>query len=152
MGSPRVPRLDRVIIPQNAHRLFESDRHATVVTVGPSGSPQVSMVWVELDGGELVFGAEERKARVRNLRLDQRIAVTVEDTLDGPSGLRQYLTVHGTATVTGPGVSTEFEKLMDRLSYRYLGKAYPFANRGSSTAVIVRVKPGRLTGLGPWIP
>jgi PPOX class probable F420-dependent enzyme len=141
-----------VIIPQTAHRLLESDRHATVVTIGPSGAPQVSLVWIELDGDELVFGAEERKARVRNLRRDPRIAVTVEDTADGPSGLRQYLTVHGTATVTGPEIPSEFTALMERLSHRYLGKAYPFANRGSSTAVIVRVKPDRLTGLGPWIP
>jgi PPOX class probable F420-dependent enzyme len=138
-------------VPASARRLFESDRHATVVTVGPGGEPQVSLVWIELDGDELVFGVEERKARVRNVRRDPRVTVVVEDTDDGPSGLRQYLTVHGRAKVVGPAVEAEFTALMDRLSHRYLGTDYPFANRGSATAVIVRITPDRVGGVGPWL-
>ena len=33
---------------------------------------------------------------------------------------------------------------------RYLGKDYPFENRGSRTALIARVTPERITGEGPW--
>ena len=138
------------ILPSSADPLFAAARHATVVTIGPDGAPQVSLVWIERDGSELVFGVEERKARVRNLRRDPRVSVLIEDDHDDPSGLRRYLIVHGTARIVGPPVQQEFTALMDRLSQRYLGIDYPFANRGSATAAIVRITPQRIDGVGPW--
>ncbi|WP_037067096.1 TIGR03618 family F420-dependent PPOX class oxidoreductase [Pseudonocardia acaciae] len=143
---------DRQVLPPSARRLFERDLHATVVTTNPDGTPQVSLVWVELDGDDIVFGAEGWRRKVQNLRRDPVAAVIVQDTCRADNGLVRFLTVRGRATIDGPGIADRFTRLMDRLARRYLGtEAYPLPNRGSRTAVIVRIRPERVGGLGPWV-
>ena len=138
-------------LPSSARRLFGSDRHATVITINPDGTPQVSMVWISLDGDDLVFGAEQRRRKIQNLRRDPTVAVLVEDTERAANGLVQYLTVRGRSKIIGPGVPKEFDALMDRAAQRYLGTdVYPMPNRSSPTAVIVRITPDRIGGVGPW--
>jgi PPOX class probable F420-dependent enzyme len=145
--GPREPYL----LPPSARRLFASDRHATVVTVNPDGTAQVSMVWIGLDGNDLIFGAEQRRRKIRNLRRDPTVTAVVQDTERAANGLVQYLTVRGRATITGPGIPGEFNALMDAAAQRYLGTSiYPMPNRNSSTAVIVRITPERIGGVGPW--
>lgn len=140
-------------LPDSARRLFEGDLHAAVTTVNRDGSPQTSLVWVRLEGDRLVFGAEQQRLKVRNLRRDPRVTVLVQDDRDHVIGLRQHLTVTGTATIDGPGIPDAYTELMDDLAHRYLGtQTYPMPNRGSGTAVIVRITPHRIGGLGPWAP
>ncbi|SBW18161.1 TIGR03618 family F420-dependent PPOX class oxidoreductase [Protofrankia symbiont of Coriaria ruscifolia] len=97
-------------LPVSARRLFASDREATIVTIDPDGAPQASLVWMAFDGGDLVFGVEEHRRKVRNLRRDPRVTVVVHDderTADGVAdGLVQYLTVRGRATLLGQGSRT----------------------------------------------
>ena len=54
---------------------------ATLVTLNPDGSPQVSLVWVALrstpDGDELVTAHLAEHKKVRNIRRDSRVAVTI---------------------------------------------------------------------------
>ncbi|WP_113698877.1 TIGR03618 family F420-dependent PPOX class oxidoreductase [Nonomuraea lactucae] len=138
-------------IPKEARRLFEGSAHATVVTANPDGSPQASLVWMRVEGDDLVFGAEERRRKVANLRRDPRVTVLVQDDRDHAIGLVQHLTVTGRASVEGPGIPERYTELMDDLARRYLGtERYPMPNRGSGTAVIVRITPERIGGLGPW--
>jgi PPOX class probable F420-dependent enzyme len=137
-------------LPPSTHRLFETDRYATFVTVNPDGSPQISLMWVSRDGDDLVFGVEGHRVKVRNLRADPRVAVLIEDDRNSPEGLRQHLTVHGTVTFDGPGIPDRFAAFMDRQAQRYLGTDYPFANRTSPTALIGRVHVERVSGVGPW--
>ncbi|MGC7099368.1 PPOX class F420-dependent oxidoreductase [Amycolatopsis lurida] len=139
-------------LPESTHRLFESTHHATVVTVNPDGSPQASLVWVQRDGDEILIGMEGTRPKARNLRRDPRVTLLIEDhENDEVRGLRQYLLLHGTAVVTGPDIPGEFDALMDAQARRYLGlPRYPFENRSSTTAVIVRITPTRITGNGPW--
>ncbi|WP_083731302.1 MULTISPECIES: TIGR03618 family F420-dependent PPOX class oxidoreductase [Protofrankia] len=143
-------------LPASARRLFASDREATVVTIDPDGTPQASLVWMALDRGSLVFGVEEHRRKVRNLRRDPRVTVIIHDnerTADGVAdGLTQYLTVRGRATLLGPGIPDELTALMDTLARRYLGTdVYPFGNRGSETGMIVRIAVERIGGVGPWV-
>ncbi|WP_285779371.1 TIGR03618 family F420-dependent PPOX class oxidoreductase [Microtetraspora sp. NBRC 13810] len=137
-------------IPPSAYRLFETDRYATFVTVNPDGSPQVSLMWVSRDGDDLVFGVEDHRVKVRNLRADPRVTVMVEDEGNTPEGLRQHLVVRGTVTFEGPGIPDRFAAFMDRQARRYLGTDYPFDNRLSPTALIGRVRVRRVSGIGPW--
>ena len=139
------------LLPSSVQRMFNSGQHATVVTVNPDGTPQLSMVWIGLDGNDLIFGAEQRRRKIRNLQRDPTVAVLVQDTERAANGLVQYLTVRGRATITGPGIPQEFNALMDGAAKRYLGTdIYPMPNRGSTTAVIVRIRPDRIGGVGPW--
>ena len=48
-----------------------SGRLAHLVTIDPNGSPQVSIVWVGLDGDEIVSGhLGDRQKKLRNVRRD----------------------------------------------------------------------------------
>jgi PPOX class probable F420-dependent enzyme len=138
------------VLPASAHRLFEGDRHATIITVDPDGTPQVSLIWVARDGDEIVFGVEERRRKVQNLRRDPRVVLMIEDDRDGALGLRQYLVVHGTVRFTGPDIPHEWNELMDAQAQRYLGTDFLLPNRGSRTALIGRITPTRIGGWGPW--
>lgn len=138
-------------LPDSVRELFERDLHATVVTLEPDGSPQASLVWMRVEDDELVFGAEEGRRKVANLRRDPRVTVVVQDDRAHAIGLRQHLTVTGRASIVGPGIPERYTELMDDLARRYLGtETYPMPNRGSRTAVIVRIRPARIGGLGPW--
>jgi PPOX class probable F420-dependent enzyme len=81
----------------SARATIESGRLAHLVTLNRDGSPQVSCVWVGLDGDEIVSGhlfATQRK--IRNVRRDPRVSLSIEGAIQ-PPGLLQYLVVHGRA-------------------------------------------------------
>ena len=71
----------------SARALIGSGADATLVTINPDGSPQVSVVWVALqstpDGDELVSAHLTEYKKTRNIRRDGRVAVTIVGT-DAP--------------------------------------------------------------------
>jgi PPOX class probable F420-dependent enzyme len=137
-------------LPTSTHRLFDTDRYATFVTVNPDGSPHVTLMWLSRDGDDLLFGTESRRVKIRNLRRNPNVTVLIEDDRNTPAGLRQHLIVRGTVTLDGPGIPDRFAAFMDRQSRRYLGTDYPFANRTSPTALIGRIQVEGVSGVGPW--
>ncbi|MFI0445597.1 TIGR03618 family F420-dependent PPOX class oxidoreductase [Actinomadura sp. 6N118] len=137
-------------LPASTHRLFETDRYATFVTINADGTPQTSLMWITRDGDDLVFGVEGHRLKVRNLRRDPRVTVVIEDDRNSPQGLRQHLIVRGTVTFEGPDIPEHFTNFMDQQSQRYLGTDYPFANRNSRTALVGRIRVDRVSGVGPW--
>ncbi len=151
MGVHRLPKLlTMTTLPPSTYRLFETDRYATFITINPDGTPQTSLMWVSRDGDDLLFGVEDFRVKTRNLRRDPRITVMIEDDRNDPHGLRQYLIVRGTVTFHGPGIVDEWAAFMDKQSHRYLGTDFPFPNRFSPTGLIGRIKPDRISGVGPW--
>jgi PPOX class probable F420-dependent enzyme len=80
---------------------------ATLVTLNPDGSPQVSLVWVALrsgpDGDELVTAHLGEHKKVRNIRRDPRVAVTIAFPGDVNRQLRPYLSIEGTARIEEGG-------------------------------------------------
>lgn len=139
-----------IALPASTHRLFDTDKHVTLVTIDADGSPQASMVWAERDGDQVLIGFESYHRKTRNLRRDPRVTLIIQDDQPSDRGLVQYLVIRGTVVLEGPDIPAEYDALMDKQSQRYLGKDYPFANRGSRTALIARVTPERITGEGPW--
>jgi PPOX class probable F420-dependent enzyme len=83
--------------------LIGNGADATLVTVNPDGSPQVSLVWVALrstpDGDELVTAHLAEHKKVRNVRRDPRVAVTIASPGDVGKSLRSYLAIDGTARI-----------------------------------------------------
>ena len=64
-------------LPQAARDLLESDAVAHVVTLDEDGRPQVTAAWVGLDGDEIVFATLPDQRKLRNLRRDPRIALSI---------------------------------------------------------------------------
>jgi len=92
---------------------------ATLVTLNPDGSPQVSVVWVALrstpDGDELVTAHLSGHKKVRNVRRDPRVAVTIVNPGDVGKTLRSYLSIDGTARIEDGGAPELLKALSQEL-------------------------------------
>src|ERR1700760_1284969 len=80
-----------------ARALLESNAIAQLITINADGSPQVSGVWVGLDGDELLVASLPKRIKVRNVERDARVALVVQSPTKSARGLDEYLVVHGTA-------------------------------------------------------
>jgi PPOX class probable F420-dependent enzyme len=130
-----------------ARRLVESDAVATVVTLGPDGSPQLSAAWVGIEDGEVVLGTLDDQRKLRNLRRDPRIAISLLSDRVNRWGLREYLVIEGTALVTDGGAP----ELLQRLAHVYLGPDVVFpAMPNPPAGYVTRVTVQRVSGIGPW--
>ena len=120
---------------------------ATVVTLNADGSPHISAAWIGLEDGELVFGTLRDQRKLRNLRRDPRIAVTLQGERINQWGLREYLVIDGTARVTEGGAP----ELLQRLAWTYLGPDVVFpAMPNPPPGFVTRVTMERVSGIGPW--
>src|SRR5438477_9020110 len=100
-----------VDLPDSARELLESDAVTTVVTLNGDGSPQITSAWVGLDGDQIVIATMPDQRKLRNLRRDPRVAISVQSTTTNPWGLVEYLVVHGTALVTEGGAPEMLQRL-----------------------------------------
>src|SRR5918999_3803783 len=82
-------------LPDSARAVIESAALAHLVTLNPDGSPQVSCVWVGLDGDEIVCGHLPRHRKVENIERDPRVALSIEGEQSNELGLKHYLVVYG---------------------------------------------------------
>jgi PPOX class probable F420-dependent enzyme len=135
-------------LPESARRLIDSDSLAHLVTRNPDGSPQVTCIWVGLDGDEIVSGhllADQRK--LQNVARDPRVALSVEGTEFQPPGLKQYLVVHGRARLVQGGGA----ELLQRLAHVYLGPDVRFPPMDDPPpGQVMRITVERIGGVGPW--
>src|SRR5215216_5989366 len=77
-----------VELPPAARELIESGALAHLVTLNADGSPQVSCVWVGLEDGEIVSGHLGDRQKLRNVRRDPRVSLSLEGTEVQPPGSR----------------------------------------------------------------
>jgi PPOX class probable F420-dependent enzyme len=66
-----------VPIPASVRELFEGKNFAHVATVMKDGSPQVTVVWVDIEGDRIVVNTAEGRAKPRNVRRDPRVAISI---------------------------------------------------------------------------
>jgi PPOX class probable F420-dependent enzyme len=110
-------------IPAPAQVLLGSDALAHVITRNPSGTPQVSVVWCGVRGDKVVFCTEGATAKVRNIRRDPHVILSIEDEAQNLAGTQQHLVVHGTAAVVGPADPAARSRAASRLiSGHMIGK------------------------------
>ena len=101
--------------------VIESGKLAHFTTINKDGSPQTTIVWVGLDGDEIVIGKLAVDRKVRNLRRDPRCTFSME--ADGDQmGMRNYLVVEGTARVEAGGAAA----WLQQLAYRYVAPGVTF--------------------------
>ena len=134
-------------LPVSARKLIESAAHGHLVTINPDGSPQVTMVWVGLDGTDIVSAHLYESRKVRNIRNDGRIALTIESATTSEMGLAEYLVVHGTARIEEGGAP----QLLQKLAHVYLGPDVKFPPMDNPPpGYITRIQVERFSGVGPW--
>ena len=122
---------------------------AHVVTIDEDGTPQITLAWVGIEDDEIVLATIPEQRKLRNLRRDPRIAISIPSTTTNRWGLLEYLVVYGTARVTEGGAP----ELLQRLAYTYLGPNVVFPTMPDPPpGFVTRVTPERLGGVGPWKP
>jgi PPOX class probable F420-dependent enzyme len=130
-----------IALPPAVKRIIEDKAYGHVVTLNPNGTPQVTMVWMDVDGDEVLFNTAEGRVKPRNLRRDPRVVVSIQDRND----LQSHIVIYGKATITEAGADAH----IDKLAKRFLGAdKYPFRRPGEKR-LIVRIKADRIGGYGP---
>jgi PPOX class probable F420-dependent enzyme len=135
------------VLPESARSVLESDGLAHLVTINRDGSPQLSIVWVGLDGDDVVSAHLREQQKLRNVRRDPRVALSVETPNTNPMGLREYLLLHGRATIEEGGAP----ELLQELAYTYLGPDVKFPSMPDPPPGFrLRIAVERVGGIGPW--
>ena len=120
-----------------------------MTTLNSTGGPQVTVVWVGIEGEDFVIGHLHLPTyqKVKNIRRDPRVALSMLSDATNAQGLREYLVVYGDARVTEGGA---FD-LLQRLGRLYLGPnaVYPPAAMNNIPGWITRITPARFAGIGP---
>jgi PPOX class probable F420-dependent enzyme len=130
-----------ITLPQSVKKILQDKAYGHVVTFNKDATPQATMVWVDVEGDEVLFNTAEGRRKPQNLRRDPRIIISVQDRNDPQS----YIVFYGTASVTEGGA----DEHIDNLAKRFLGaEKYPFRQPGERR-LIVRIKVDRLGGYGP---
>jgi PPOX class probable F420-dependent enzyme len=118
---------------------------AHLVTLNKDGSPQVSIVWVGLDGDEIVCAHQNLYQKLKNIQRDARVALSME-TGGKTNGLDNYLVINGRARITEGGAS----ELLNQLAQIYIGPGTTFAPDGAPQGYITRITAEHIHGNGPW--
>ena len=129
------------VIPEKYQDLFDKKVFAGLATVMPDGSPQVTPVWIDYDGENVVFNTATGRQKDKNLQAQPRASVMLVD----PENPYRYLEVRGTVVErTQDGADDHINKM----AKKYLGQdVYPFRQPGEQR-VIFKIKPERVSSMG----
>jgi PPOX class probable F420-dependent enzyme len=117
--------------------LLDAKNFASVATLGPDGAPQNSVVWIKREGDTVLFSSTDGRQKVRNLRRDPRISLSVFDLTNPYTSVE----IRGTAEILPDGD----KRLPYELSHKYLGIDPP-AEKDDEVRVIIRVVPRKIVG------
>ena len=122
------------MLSDNARRLIQGKNFGHLATLNPDGSPQVTPVWVDLEGDLVLINTARGRIKERNVKRDPRVALSVFDQ-DNP---------YDKAIIRGEVVEITEEgadRHIDHLAKKYLGKdKYPWGQAGYKR-VILKIKP-----------
>ncbi|MEU4289009.1 TIGR03618 family F420-dependent PPOX class oxidoreductase [Kribbella sp. NPDC026596] len=134
-------------------RLLRGTRHGTSahqtrpVTINPDGSPQVSVIWVGLDGDEIIAAHVPNNQKVKNIQRDGRVVLSVETDKINEMGLTEYLVIKGTARITEGGAVG----VLRELAKTYIGPDAEFLPGDNvPPGYITHITVDRISGVGPW--
>ncbi|MEA2058922.1 MAG: PPOX class F420-dependent enzyme [Actinomycetota bacterium] len=102
----------------------------------------MTIVWVGLDDDEIVVGHLREWQKVRNVRRDSRVVLSIETGATTDIGLAEYLVIHGTARITEGGAP----ELLQRLARTYIGPDVKFPPMDTPPpGYITRITINRIT-------
>lgn len=120
--------------------LQQKKAFASLATLMPDGTPQVTPVWIDYQGGMIRMNTAKGRVKARTLTQGAKVAVAIMD----PDNAYRYVQVRGTvARATEDGADAH----IDALSQRYLGKAYPYRQPGD-VRITVEITPESIDTMG----
>ncbi|MEP6643403.1 MAG: PPOX class F420-dependent oxidoreductase [Acidobacteriaceae bacterium] len=128
-------------IPEKYRDLFSKRAFANLGTLMPDGRPQVTPVWVDVDGDQVIFNSAKGRQKDRNVRRDPRVAISIVD----PENPYRYLEIRGRVVeITEQGA----QEHIDKMAKKYLGvDKYPYGQPGE-VRVLYKVQAEHTTMMG----
>lgn len=131
----------------DVRRVLTAGRLGHLTTVDADGSPQASVVWIGLDGDDIVVGHLMGGRKVQNIARDPRVTLTVEAEGANPVGMTNYLLVRGAARLVEGGAP----ELLQRLAETYVGPGVRFPPFDDPPpGHVIHITAERIGGVGPW--
>ncbi|MBA4182131.1 MAG: PPOX class F420-dependent oxidoreductase [Anaerolinea sp.] len=128
-------------IPESHRDIILGKNFAHVATLMPDGSPQVTPVWIDLDGDTLLFNTAVGRQKDRNLKRNGKVALSVQDQANP----YRYIQIRGKVT----GFTTDgADAHIDKMAKKYLRlDIYP--NRTpTEQRIIYRIQPEHVQAMG----
>ena len=134
-------------LPDRLRSLIDSGPLAHLVTLNSDGSPQVTIVWIGVEGDEIVSGHLFEHRKVRNIRRDPTVALSLEAPGTNDIGMKNYAVLYGRARITEGGAP----ELLHRLAQVYVGPGTDFPPMPNPPpGFVTRITVDRVAGQGPW--
>jgi len=133
--------------PAELRALVDAGALTHLSTINPDGSPHVNLIWIGLDGDQIVSGHMSHKRIVRNMERDPRVVLSFDAPREDGATLNPYALLHARATVEP---SDRAWDLLDDLAKIYVSAdtEFPAPNR---PGYIARYTVERIGGVGPWV-
>ena len=119
---------------------------AHLSTINADGSPQVTVIWIGLDGDDLVSGHMSWHAKLRNIERDPRVVLSFDAPRVPGVAMNPYAVLRARAAVQP---SDEAWDLLNRLVKVYVSPNAQYPNP-KEPGYIVRYSIERIGGVGPW--
>jgi PPOX class probable F420-dependent enzyme len=124
-------------IPEKFKDLFRKKAFASLATLMPSGSPQVTPVWCDYDGTHVLVNSARGRQKDRNMERDPRVALSIVD----PDNPYRYMEIRGkVAEITEKGA----DEHINRMAKKYLDKDIYPARKPGEVRVIYKISPERV--------
>src|SRR5580698_201007 len=109
-------------IPQSVREEIAKAPLAHLTTLNKDGSPQVTVIWVGIEGEELVIGHLALHQKIKNIQRDPRVVLSFIGQNTSKQGMREYVVAYGHARITEGGAVP----LLQSLTPLYLGPNVEF--------------------------
>jgi len=125
-------------ISKKAIKLIEGKNFGYLATVMKDGSPQVTPVWVDLEGDLIIVNTAIGRLKQINTKRNPVVAIAVADA----SNQYNMVAIRGTVMEQTTNGAREH---IDKLAKKYLGKEkYPWFS-SKEQRVILKIRPERST-------
>lgn len=112
----------------------------TFTTIRPDGSPHVTPIWYEYDGGKFYCWVGADTIKARNVRRNPRVALCIA-THDHPYS---YVIAEGTCEISQDGVEERARSIAVRYYGEERGSRFPSETYQEGEAVLLVVTPTRM--------
>jgi PPOX class probable F420-dependent enzyme len=128
-------------IPATHMDLFQKPAFASLATLNSDGSPQVTPVWFDFDGTNVLVNTARGRVKHRNLQRNPRVALSIFD----PDNPYRYIGIQGRVReMTEQGADAH----IDKMAKKYLNQEkYPGRSPGE-VRVLVKIEPDKVATMG----
>jgi len=134
-----------MILNNKVRQALTAGNLAHLVTLNKDGSPQLSIVWVGLEGDEIVCAHLNLYKKLKNIQRDARVALSMV-TGGKTNELDNYLVINGRARITEGGAP----ELVNRLAQIYISPGRKYVPDEAPGGYITHITVEDIHGIGPW--